>query len=88
MWLWWIGNAVLLVAVVPVVLLLANRVMRPALEIKRYADDILEHCRRADREPRALAGGGRHPGSGLRGQGPGRALRRSGGTAAVTGGNL
>ena len=44
MWLWWIGNAVLLVAVVPVVLLLANRVMRPALEIKRYADDILEHA--------------------------------------------
>ena len=44
MWLWWIGNAVLLLAVVPVVLLLANRVMRPALEIKRYADDILEHA--------------------------------------------
>ncbi len=43
MWLWWIGNAVLLVVVVPVVLLLANRVMRPALEIQRYADDILEH---------------------------------------------
>ncbi len=43
MWLWWIGNAVLLVAVVPVVLLLANRVMRPALEIKRYAADIVEH---------------------------------------------
>jgi hypothetical protein len=43
MWLWWIGNAVLLVVVVPVVLLLANRVMRPALEIKRYADDILDH---------------------------------------------
>ena len=43
MWLWWIGNAVLLLAVVPVVLLLANRVIRPALEIKRYAEDILEH---------------------------------------------
>ncbi len=43
MWLWWIGNAVLLLAVVPVVLLLANRVIRPALEIKRYAADILEH---------------------------------------------
>ena len=43
MWLWWIGNAILLLAVVPVVLLLANRVMRPALEIKRYADDIVEH---------------------------------------------
>ena len=44
MWLWWIGNAVLLLVVVPVVLLLANRVIRPALEIKRYADDILEHA--------------------------------------------
>ncbi len=43
MWLWWIGNTVLLLAVVPVVLLLANRVMRPALEVQRYAEDILEH---------------------------------------------
>ena len=43
MWLWWIGNAILLFAVVPTVLLLANRVMRPAIEIERYADDILEH---------------------------------------------
>ena len=40
MWLWWLGNAVLLLAIVPTVLLLANRVMRPALEIKRYAADI------------------------------------------------
>ena len=40
MWLWWLGNAVLLLVIVPVVLLLANRVMRPALEIKRYAADI------------------------------------------------
>lgn len=43
MWLWWIANAALLLAVVPVVVLLANRVMRPATEIKRYAEDILEH---------------------------------------------
>ena len=43
MWLWWIGNAILLFAVVPTVLLLANRVIRPATEIKRYAEDILEH---------------------------------------------
>ncbi len=42
MWLWWIGNIALL-ALVPVILLLANRVIRPALEIQRYADDILEH---------------------------------------------
>lgn len=43
MWLWWIGNVILLLAVVPTVLLLANRVLRPAVEIQRYADDILEH---------------------------------------------
>ena len=43
MWLWWIGNALLLLVVVPVVLLLANRVLRPAIEIQRYADDILVH---------------------------------------------
>lgn len=41
--LWWIGNAVLLVVVVPVVVLLANRVIRPAVEVDRYASDILEH---------------------------------------------
>ena len=29
--------------VVPVVILLANRVIRPAVEIERYGDDILEH---------------------------------------------
>lgn len=43
MWLWWLGNAVLLIVIVPVVLLLANRVIRPASEIERYAADILEH---------------------------------------------
>lgn len=41
--LWWIGNAILLLVVVPLVLLLANRVLRPAIEVQRYADDILEH---------------------------------------------
>jgi hypothetical protein len=37
----WIGVALLLVVALIVVALL-NRVMRPALEIKAYADDILE----------------------------------------------
>jgi len=41
--LWWIGNTVLLVVVAPVVILLANGVIRPAVEIERYAADILEH---------------------------------------------
>mgnify|MGYP006221406989 CR=1 len=41
--LWWIANAIILLAVVPLVVLLANRVIRPALEIQSYADDILDH---------------------------------------------
>ncbi len=41
--LWWIANLVALVVVVPVVVVLANRVIRPATEIQHYADDILEH---------------------------------------------
>lgn len=43
MWLWWIANGVLLVVVTPIVILLGNRVLRPAVEIQRYADDILVH---------------------------------------------
>lgn len=41
--LWWIANAIILLVVVPLVLLLANRVIRPAMEIQNYADDVLEH---------------------------------------------
>ena len=41
--LWWLANAIILLAVVPLVLLLANRVIRPALEIQEYADAVLEH---------------------------------------------
>ncbi|MDE0805814.1 MAG: hypothetical protein OSA99_21120 [Acidimicrobiales bacterium] len=41
--LWWIGNAILLLVVAPVVILLANRVIRAGVEITEYADDILEH---------------------------------------------
>lgn len=41
--LWWIGNALLLLLVVPLVILWANRVIRAANEIVEYADDILEH---------------------------------------------
>ena len=43
MWLWWIGNALILLVVVPLVILLANRVIRPAVEIQHASDDILEH---------------------------------------------
>ncbi len=43
MTVWWVMNNVGLVVVVPVVVLLANRVIRAALEISSYADDILDH---------------------------------------------
>ena len=38
--LWWIASAALLVVVVPVVAIILNRLLRPALQIKAYADDI------------------------------------------------
>lgn len=41
--LWWAANVIGAVVVIPLVILLANRVIRLALEINRYADDILEH---------------------------------------------
>ena len=41
--LWWIANLLLLLVVAPVCLLLLNKVLRPAQEIKAYADAILEH---------------------------------------------
>lgn len=40
---WWVASAVGLVVVIPLVLVLALRVLRPALEAARYADDILVH---------------------------------------------
>ncbi len=40
---WWIGNVVLFVVVIPLVVVLANSVVRPAVEIRKYADDILEN---------------------------------------------
>jgi hypothetical protein len=41
--LWWIANALLLVAVVPLVVYLAQRVIGGGNEVSRYADDILIH---------------------------------------------
>jgi hypothetical protein len=41
--LWWIANVLVLVAVVPLVVYLAQRVIDAANEISRYADDILTH---------------------------------------------
>ncbi|MDP8975085.1 MAG: hypothetical protein M3N28_01705 [Actinomycetota bacterium] len=41
--LWWIGNAVLILVVAPIVVWLANKLLRPTFEIRAYADDILDH---------------------------------------------
>lgn len=41
MTLWWIGNAVLLLVVVPVLVALLNRVLAALERIRRASDDIL-----------------------------------------------
>lgn len=43
MTLWWIGNAVFLLVVIPVVVLLLHNLRTPVIEIRQYADDALEH---------------------------------------------
>lgn len=43
MTLWWIGNFILLLAIVPVLLFILNRLLSATVEIGRYADDALEH---------------------------------------------
>lgn len=40
---WWIGNAVFLLVVIPLVVILLNNLRRPVTEIRDYIDDILEH---------------------------------------------
>jgi adenylyl- and sulfurtransferase ThiI len=42
--LWWIANVVALVVVVPLVVVLAQRVIRLVREIERYATDIRTHA--------------------------------------------
>lgn len=46
--LWWLGNLALLVVVVPLVLVLANRIMSLGDAITTYADDIRTHARAVD----------------------------------------
>ncbi len=41
---WWsIGIAALVLVVIPLVVFLAHRMLMHIVEIKRYADDVLEH---------------------------------------------
>lgn len=41
--LWWIGNILLIAVILPVVVGLLNKLLRPAKEIEAYANDILDH---------------------------------------------
>jgi hypothetical protein len=41
MWLWWIGNVVLLLVVVPVLVALLNRVLAALERIRAASDDVL-----------------------------------------------
>jgi len=41
MWLWWIGNVVLLVVVVPVLVALLNRVLAALERVRAASDDVL-----------------------------------------------
>ncbi|MGI8864552.1 MAG: hypothetical protein ACR2JH_09180 [Solirubrobacteraceae bacterium] len=43
MTLWWIGNVLFVVVIIPVVALILHRLLRPARQIKAYADDIAEN---------------------------------------------
>lgn len=43
MTLWWIGNFVFLFVIIPVVILLLNKLTRPVVEIGKYASDVLEN---------------------------------------------
>lgn len=41
--LWWIGNVAWLLGVIPLLVLLLYRLLRPIEEIRRYVADIREH---------------------------------------------
>lgn len=42
--LWWIGNIILIVVILPVVLLLLNRILGPIEEIRLTIDDIYDNA--------------------------------------------
>ena len=70
--LWWIGNAVLLFVVLPVVIALLNRVLAAVERIRAAADDILARRRRAARRAGPGARAARHD---RRDRAPGRRRR-------------
>ena len=42
MTLWWIGNILFALVIIPLVIWILNRVLEPAKQIEYYADDILD----------------------------------------------
>lgn len=40
--LWWIGNILFVLVIIPLVIWILNRVLEPARQIEYYADDILD----------------------------------------------
>ena len=78
--LWWIGNIVLLVVVVPVLVALLNRVLAALERIRGAADDILAGggalAAELEGVPETLADDRRHRRRGVVGRGPVRRLRR------------
>lgn len=43
MTLWWIGNAIFLFVIIPVVVMLLRNLREPVIEIEGYVADALEH---------------------------------------------
>lgn len=41
--LWWLGNLILLFVVLPIVVVLVNRIVAPIARIRKTVDDILEN---------------------------------------------
>ena len=78
--LWWIGNAILLLVVVPVLVALLNRVLAALERIRGASDDILAGgvalIGELDEVPELLATTDTHHPRGLERRGPLRRLRR------------
>lgn len=41
--LWWLGNLIMLFVVLPIVVVLVNRIVAPIVRIRKTVDDILEN---------------------------------------------
>lgn len=69
---WWLGIVVFVLAVVPAVVLIANRVVSATRQVRLYAEDAAEHASRIDLTPLTA---GLERTRGLAGQAAARASR-------------